>query len=166
MGIIRSYKREFGSVDWRVSLMTGVLSCIFTGIVYLLAGGAVAYRRLWGECALARPIVWLGCLQGLALLSGIALGIYCGQCGWCVKGKRDGIFRWLLGFFTMLLWIALFLKGCELLSIVVFVCSIIAMVSAIEWFLRESLLSATVLVVGVLWMMSSFFLNLRIILWN
>ena len=166
MGIIRSYKREFHLIDWRISLLAGILSCILTGIVCLLAGGMAAYRHLWGECTLVRPVVWIGCIQGSALLLGIALGTYWGQCGWCMKGKSGGLCRWLIGFLAMLLWIALFLKGCELLSIVIFACSIIVTVSAIEWFLRESLLSATVLVVGVLWMMSSFFLNLRIILWN
>lgn len=166
MGIIRSYKREFHLIDWRISLLAGVLFCVLTGIVCLLAGGAAAYRQLYGECSLVQPIVWIGCIQGTVLILGIAVGAYCGQCGWSVKGRQEGMCRWLIGFWAMLFWIALFFNGCELLSIVILSCSIIAMVSVLEWFLRESLIAATVLGVGILWMMSIFFLCLRIILWN
>ena len=168
MNLIRGFKREVWATDWRICLLIGLCACLLCGGVLWLAGGAATYRQICGDCIVPIPAAWLICRQCTALLLGLALGIILGrQSCCCVRGRIYGIVWWTVGYVAMLLWLLLFLSGkYEVLAVILLAFSICALAIALDRFARESLLSATVLLVGILWIMGSFGFVLRIILWN
>lgn len=168
MNLIRDFKRELRMTDWRICLLCGLIACLSCGVVLWLAGGASVYRQLCGECVVPIPAVWLFLRQGTALILGLSLGLIGGrQCSTSVRRRNRGIGWWLSGYISMLLWLLIFLCGWgEVLSLIILAWSIISFVIAIEWFAGESLLSAVLLLIGILWMIGSFGLTMRIILWN
>ena len=168
MNLIRGFKRELWTADLRICLLWGLIACLLCGAVLWLAGGASVYRRLCGECVVPIPAVWLFLRQGTALLLGLSFGLIAGrQCACSDRGRKRGIGWWLSGYVAMLLWLLIFLCGWgEVLSLILLAWSILSFAVALEWFARESLLSAFLLLTGILWMIGSFGLTMRIILWN
>ena len=168
MNLFRGFKRELWTTDWRICLLWGMIACLACGAVLWLAGGASVYRQICGECVVPIPALWLFLRQGTALILGLSLGLILGrQCNCSERGRKRGIGWWLSGYIAMLSWLLIFLSGWgEVLSLLLLAWSILSFILAIEWFARESLLSACLLVIGILWMMGSFGLTIRIILWN
>ena len=168
MNLIRGFKRELWATDLRICLLIGLGACLLCTAVLWLAGGVAAYRLLCGDCNVPLPSVWLVGRQCTALLLGLGLGIILGRQSSCaVQGRIAGIVWWLVGYITLLLCLLLFMGGnFRVLSVILLAGSILAFALATDRFARESLLSALLLIVGILWMMGSFGLILRIILWN
>ena len=167
MGILRTFQRELKGADWRTCVAGGLVALLLAGLACLIGGGSASYAQLCGECSPNFGKIWVICRQCAAGLLGAAWGLYEGQCctrnGW----RKQGRIRWLSGMISMLIWMVLFLSGgCEILSVLLYAWAIYSFISAIEWFLRESLLSGVLLGSVVLWMMGNFLISLRIILWN
>ncbi len=168
MQLFRGFKRELCTADWRICVSVGLTSGLLCGIILWLAGGNAVYQQICGDSVVQIPSYWLFLKQVVALILGLALGLLVGrQCTCSFRCRKKAIAWWISGYSAMLLWILIFFSGRgEVLSLLLLVWSIISFLIAIEWFARECLLSALLLLIGILWMMGSFGLTIRIILWN
>ena len=168
MRLIRGFQREFCTVDWRICILTGLLSWILCAGILWLAGGEVVYRQLCLDSQGGRAWGWIFFRQGLSICLGLSLGIYMGRsCNCAARGRYKGILWWIIGYIAWLVGVFLFLGGqFEIPCLLFLAVSILALGIALEWLARDCLLAAILLSVGILWMMGSFGQTIRIILWN
>lgn len=168
MRILREFKRDLLCTDLRLCLLSASLAWVLSGLSLWLAGGAIRYRELCGLCRAPTPLLWLCLRQASAFVLGFALGIVIGK-STCASSdwRRKGILWWCIGFAATLLWQFLFLGiGSQLGTLLLLITAILCFLATLLPFARESLLSASLLAVGILWMIGSFGLILTIILWN
>lgn len=168
MRILREFKRDLLCTDLRICLLSALLAWVLCGLSLWLAGGTIRYRELCGLCSAPPPLLWICLRQCSALVFGFALGIIIGTPSCCSSGwRKQGTLWWIAGFVATLLWQFVFLGiGSELGTLFLLTGAILCFLAALLPFARESLLSALLLSIGILWMIGSFGLILTIILWN
>lgn len=168
MRLFRRFKREVCCADLRFVLLFSLGSLLLGFLSALIGGGHSLYYHIclpkFAPSPFCLCLIWTVFYLAIGAAAGIILSTGC-----CcrINLRHSGILWWVFGLLLSLIWFPLFFgTGRFLLSLLVIPVMIFVAIFTVFDFARRSLLSASIMVLYVVWLFFCFFLQVAVILCN